>query len=626
MAKRTLKSEPENNTGSLPPAGSPAGSLEPDRKQDIINALNGYRTEAENARRSGLNPRDAKWEDNLDLYWNRTDFSRKASWQAKETMPEVPSYVDRFAAALKEALVSVPGGFYTINDPLDKEHDLTNKIKTLSDYWLSMSGRNPNGIPLDFSSVFEEEVKLGALTAMCSVTTWKKDMQNGAGRVSIDPVDPRFFWMDHTGRNLYRFRRIELDAIDLIKMLDKKDKKGNAIFHQDQLEQAIQGNGAAAGTTPYLDEQRKREMSGSGTEITSTRRPYIMEEWVATVVDSEGKLIEDEHSLYNTLNGQYVIRGPEKNPYMHGNDWVTFAPMITAPLSPYGRTYMEDFGSVAKTFTEMTNLILDAAHTSALNAFAVVTEALENPEALAGGITPNLLLKIDAAFDPNKVLVSVPLGKLDSGAVQVWQALKKELSEAAGINEIGLGQLPDKTHISASASESADSNSSAMIRGVSQTIESRWLNPTLDNSWKTGMQFEDFSNPRIRAAIGEQTADMFKAQRKQFIQRPMAFQANGISMMIRKKQVFNELTQLMQVIGQNQQLAQLFMQKTDLNLFINMLFELSGIDPEKIGMSARAQAIQSIVNPLQAAGGPGIGEQPGVAANLNQLSSQMGAA
>ena len=64
----------------------------------------GYKREAVTNRSTGMNPRDDKWRDNMDLYWNRVDFSTKAEWQSKNVMPEVPSYVDRFAAALKEAM------------------------------------------------------------------------------------------------------------------------------------------------------------------------------------------------------------------------------------------------------------------------------------------------------------------------------------------------------------------------------------------------------------------------------------------------------------------------------------------------------------------------------------------
>ena len=60
-------------------------------------------------------------------------------------MAEVPSFVDRFAAALKEALISVPSGFYTVSDPADREGDLSQAIKSMTDVWLSTAGRNQLG-------------------------------------------------------------------------------------------------------------------------------------------------------------------------------------------------------------------------------------------------------------------------------------------------------------------------------------------------------------------------------------------------------------------------------------------------------------------------------------------------
>src|SRR6266850_7613526 len=93
---------------------------------ELLRILQGYLEEAKNARLSGMNPRDAKWQQNIDLYWNRYDTSQKAAWQAKEVMPEVPMYVDRFAAAMKDALDTGP--FYTVKDPFDQEGDMAKAI------------------------------------------------------------------------------------------------------------------------------------------------------------------------------------------------------------------------------------------------------------------------------------------------------------------------------------------------------------------------------------------------------------------------------------------------------------------------------------------------------------------
>ena len=97
-------------------------SDDPTSDEHIVSVLEGYRKEAEAQRSGGLNPRDAKWKENLDLYWNRWDFSDKADWQAQETMHEVPQFVDRFAAAMKEALIGLGAeGFYTVIDPADEQ-------------------------------------------------------------------------------------------------------------------------------------------------------------------------------------------------------------------------------------------------------------------------------------------------------------------------------------------------------------------------------------------------------------------------------------------------------------------------------------------------------------------------
>src|SRR5690242_7401989 len=103
--KRTTAFIRAKPPATFDPTGFPLKDGEPMRMQsnvpggadyntEIVNILTTYKEEAKNARLGGMNPRDAKWEENLNLYWNRYDFSQKADWQSKEIMPEVPAYVD----------------------------------------------------------------------------------------------------------------------------------------------------------------------------------------------------------------------------------------------------------------------------------------------------------------------------------------------------------------------------------------------------------------------------------------------------------------------------------------------------------------------------------------------------
>lgn len=566
----------------------------------IVPILQGYAQEAEEARRGGMNPRDQKWEDNLHLYWNRIDHSRKAEWQARETLPEVPAFVDRLAAALKEALITGPTGFYTVSDPADSEGDITPAIKRMTDVWLSMCGRNQTGTCLGFPAVFEEQAKLGALMATCSTTTWKEDVKYG--RVSIETVDPRTVWLDPTNRNLYRRRRVELDKHELMSMALQHDRRGRPIFNLDEIAKMVSH-------IEYQDQINREQAAGHSVQQSSTRQPITMDEWIATVVDGSGKVLAKD-ALMVVGNGQFLIRGPEPNPYWHGKDWLVFSPLVVAPLSVYGRTYMEDFGSVAGTFNKLTNLLLDAVYMSSMKAFACVPEMLVNPGQIAGGITPNKLFHLQEGVEPKQFFASIDLGTLPPESLQMWQQIKNELREAADMNEVGLGQFAPKARTSATEISGAQESSSAVIRSLAQTLENRYLNPTLDLVWQTGLQHVRPSDGQMRAACGPELFDALMKRRKELISRPITFQARGISTLIQKNKMLRSLLQLMQYLAQRPELLAAFMQQVDMNKFLKLLFDLSDVDVSKVTISERERTIRQAMETMQA-GAARVGAQPG---------------
>lgn len=595
----------------LPPA-NPLQNLDSPDDLEIVMALEGYRQEADLARKGGLNPRDAKWEQNLNLYWNRYDFSKKADWQAKEVMPEVPSFVDRFAAAMKEALVASPDGFYTVEDPFDTEGDLADAIKRMTDIWLSTVGRAQNGHTLGFPAVFEEQMKLGALTACSGVVLWKEDVKGG--RVAFETVDPRFVWLDHTYRDLYRVRRTELDKFDLIAMAKATTKGGKSVFNLSEIERLIT-------QVNIMDNAAREQMTGSGTQITTGRTPIVMDEYIATVVSATGKVLAHK-ALMVVANGQFLIRGPEANPYWHGKDWLVYAPLVTAPLSVYGRSYMEDFGSIANTFTELTNLIIDAVRMSAMNAFVLVPSMLANPNQASEGVHPNKVFLLEDGFRAEDFAKNLELGTLDQGAIEVWQAMKSELSEAAGINEVGLGQFAPKGRTSATEISTTQSNSSALVRSVAQTAEVRFVDVVLDLVWKTGMQHVEKSDQRFAMAAGEELWMTLMARRKEIVAHPITFQAHGISAIIAKSQMLEALVGLLQIIAQSPELLAAFMQAVDVNKLLALLFNLSNIDMKRLQLSKREQMIRDVMQ-MQAtatgqpaATGTGAGEMQDVASRM----------
>lgn len=604
---------------SLPPKGTDKEVPKKYEPTEIVRVLEGYKQEAVQNRQSGPNNRDDKWDENLDLYWNRYDFSEKADWQAKETMPEVPAFVDRFAAALKDALVAAPNGFYTIDDPADQEQDLGRAIKEMTDVWLSTCGRNQMGTPLGFPTVFEEQTKLGAIMACSSATTWKNDVPKG--RVAIETVDPRCVWLDHTYRNLYRIRRIEVDRHELRPMAKQFDKKGDPIFNIEEIDRSVSD-------MVTREQQRREALTGHGHQVTSDRQPIVIDEYLATIVMPDGEVVA-ENALCLVADGEYLIRGPETNPFWHKRDWLSYTPLIHTPLSVYGRSYMEDFGSVAKTFTELTNLLLDAVFTSSMKAFAMAPGLLINPEQASEGIHPNKIFLLEEGVRPSDFAEALDLGQLPNEAVAVWNAIKNELREAADINEVGLGQFAPKSRTSATEVASAQQSSSALVRSIAQTVEDRWLSPTLDLVWKTGLQHMRQDDAVLAAAAGE---DMFQAiynNRKELIKRKPTFQANGISALIQKSRMLRSIIQLFQIIGSNEALLGEFMKRVDLGKLINLLFELSDININRLSLTERERLTRQVAEPLnqaaergQRAGGGG----GRAASEAQQIASDLGIA
>lgn len=602
----------------IPTPAQPKDKTDRELEQEkIVQVLQGYKTEAEHARSSGPNPRDAKWGQNVDLYWGRYDFSEKASWQAKEVMPEVPQHVDRFSAACKEALLSAPDDFYTVQDPADRDGDLAMAIRRALNVWLSICGRNQNGGILAFPSVFEEQVKLGAMMTTCSTVLWKHDVPGG--RVAVESVDPRHVWLDPTFRNLYRIRRIELDWHDLKAMAKLKDSKGRPLFHTDQLEMVV-----ASAEHEFAAVEQER--TGEGRLPPMARPTVVLDEYLATVATPDGQTAY-ENQLFVVANDQFLIRGPEKNPFWHEKDWLLMAPLVNVPLSVYGRSYMEDFGSVAKTFNELTNMILDATFVSGMKVYTMVPDMLRDPGQALTGIQPFKTFLLEEGYAAKDFLSEVEMGQLSPDAVRVWEGMKNELREAAKFNEIGVGQLAPNSRTTATEIAETQSSTTAFVRSVAESIEVGWLNPTLDLIWKTGLQHVPRDSRAMRAAVGEDMWNALWSNRKELVSRPITFQARGISTMIQKARILKSLLSLLQIVAASDVLLQEFLRVVDTTRLVEVMFELSDVDLHKLQASQRTQLIRSVVEqmpqPQQGGQAPNSAEET-VAQDAAGMVEQMG--
>lgn len=567
-------------------------ALEDYSVEEIVQVLRNYAEEGEQGRLGGDNPRDEIWTANWDRYWGRYYNADKASWQSQHVMPEAPQYVDRWASAMREALDRT-GEFFTVMDASGEVSQLNVVITRVMKVLLSRCARTADGHVCDFSTIFEDQMKLGAIMACCASVTWEDDLEAPNGWVRVNTVDPREVHFDPKGRNLYRRRVYEMDHFELL---------GLARDYDEEMDEEIYDIGEILGLMAEEDEKLrnyKETATGSyaGDSGNDGRKPIKMEEFLCTIVMPDGEVVASD-ALCILANDNWLIRGPEKNPFWHQRDWIVFCPMVSVPLSTYGRTYMEEWSDVADAFIELTNLILDGVYTSTIKAFVANPELLDDPTQLDEGISPNKIFKTSEDLaDLRRFIAEIELGELPQSAYQIWTALKNELREGAKLSEIALGQMAPNSRTTATEITMSSQSGSSMIRSMARTIETRFVERILTLVWKTALQYMDFTD--IQAAIGPDVATMLNERREEFLESSLTFQVRAISGIVDRQQKLQNIFQAMQVIGNNPVLAQEFFTRMSPAKFVEAMMSLFGLDMKQFEPTEQERVVQNLENQAQ---------------------------
>jgi hypothetical protein len=515
-------------------------------EEELKQMLREYYTEGADARKNGADGREYHWRENHNAYWGRNESSDKAEWQADEQMPEVANFVDRHSASLRLALMSQPEWF-DIQDPTDKTKQRDRMMREFVKIHLDHCTQNQSGQPVGFDSTFSNCVKSGAMSVLAASVTFDPLTQF----VRVDPVNALELFYDPTGRGLYRIRRSPIDRWQLNKMKNEKDSKGKPLYHKaaiDRLQAHID-----------TEAQAKREELTGGSEESvgpSRRKPVEIDEYLCTIVDRDGNLIR-ENQLIVFANNREIIRGPEDNPNWHGKDWIVMAPTIEVPFSVWGRSYVEVFRSIAATFTELTNLVLDGTFGSAVAAHMVWLDALANPSQVTEGIHPGMAVQADPDWPAGKDFVKkIEMGQVSADVLRIWEALKSELREGAGANELSLGQVPPKGDITATEIRGSQQGETTLSFALAKDIETKFLNPILELVLMTGLQhFDPQKNPVLADQLNPNMSKMLAGNRREFSKKKYRFVAKGISAAMERGKRLQGLMAFLQILGQSEVLA-----------------------------------------------------------------------
>lgn len=580
--------------------------------EEIVQLLNSYFDEAENARETGFEPRHEVWEQNLHAFWMRRDFGDKMQWQSREQSTMVPNFVERFAAGQAQAL-SEAADWAQIEDRHDETGELSRFATALARIALDFAGTNASGHAVPFEAIFGNLVQTGALMKMEASVTWDAR----AKRVVVTPVDPRQNYRDPTGRGLYRVRFWEVDKETLLQMADEVDSEGEPLWDREAIE----------GLVAHHDQDLKQDRqvsSGAGQDLPSPRTPILLKEWLVDLIDKRGEGHGErkvrERQLIVTANDYTIIRGPEKNPYWHAKDWIVSYPLLQAPFASVdGRTYVELFRKAVETHENVVNRILDAVSTNSMNAFEVNPDCLDDPSLLEQGIAPNqTFFRSDTAPPGEKAITAIEMGRpLSADVMRVYSETKREAQEAGAQSDLSLGQTA-KGETTATEASLSNEGQETLTGSISIGIDLNFLGPLVELVYYTALQHVDETAAGIYAALSSAQQKMLVARREEFQARPVSVRARGLTQAVVRRRQLRGLLGALNVIGGNPLLVQSFTQDYSINAVIKLMLQNFGIPIDEIALSeeekfqqaeklrmekAKAEAVAAMGG--GAAGGPG---------------------
>jgi hypothetical protein len=587
----------------------------------IVRCLLAYNQEAETNRRD----REEQWRRNWNVYWQRHDFSKKAPWQYQLVMPEGPTMIERFAGSIKKSLVQA-GRWYTVEDPSKKFSRFVELVRTVVDYWLSRAGETITSGTLSFLVPFEEALKDGAIMMMASTVTWKildrpiitvedaieevEDPDTGEivaipsarmrkevrpeGVISVEAVDPRTVWVDHTGRGLYRRRRIEMDLHELQERAEKEvDIEGNPLWDRDAIDEL----------EAFVDTERSRDRQESsntqtGTEQTTYRKPIVLDEYICTVLNSKGQVArfdgEDLRDVYIVMaNEETIVRGPEPNPFLHGQDWLVWTPVLRVRGAPYGRSYVEAWERLVVAFTDYINQVMDSTQLSGMKAFAGDPSVLQDPDDLKEGLHGNKYYKLETGRTKSEFIDEINLGSIDGGAVQILGMLKNSIQEGGVLNDLMLGNLPKRGERTATEINTAAGSAGAFITAIAESIEQGYLEPILSRIWWVALQH--MSPEELPRDLYEQLMPEYEEllnlpyeMRLRLLAGPYRFTVRGLSGVLQKQVELQQLLTALSVVTGSRELTRAMIMRVDPLKLFDEVMRGFGVRVESIARDAES--------------------------------------
>ena len=345
----------------------------------------------------------------------------------------------------------------------------------------------------------------------------------------------------------------------------------------------------------------------------------IQEVWGDLIDPSTGKVYET-NCFWTVCNGQ-LLRPPTPNPFWHGKRPFVSAALLRTPNSTIHKALADDAVNTWRFLNELISLMFDGALASVWGKGQLRTDFLENPEDFQQGI-PQAATFVLRPNTPEgyKAYEKIDSGELPEYAAKMFDLAMREFQTAMITNDLKLGQQPPRES-TATAIVEAMQASGSLFESIAARTEDTFLDPIFELSWMTILQYEfdhKLTDPALVQILGEKRVyemmQMTNEERFVILAQAAKFKCRGLRGVTARSRVLTKIANLLQLMGQNEPLAQAILEKYSMKRIAEVTIRNSGIDPstlEKTQDELDAEQAQQMVE--EAA------NEAGVTAPVNQM-------
>jgi hypothetical protein len=583
------------------------------------------------------------WYEAWDIYNGVYDWSSKAWWQSKSSIPEIRGAVDRATAIFRKTLLRVHQ-FYNLMSESKEGRTKGQFSALLLDYWLEQSG------------VMEEmmqAIKVGLITGVIALKVWWQQVRDvipelvqidepieefgvvtgtrqrnkvnfaekTKGMFAVRAVDPFNIWMVPKSNKLYVIER-QYTNIEEIARLEKEK-----IYEPGSTDRVHQWLTSSATLKETQEARRANELVGTSSQYI--RQIEIFHYW-GDIFNQFGRIAMPDAS-FSIIGKTVVVRKARANPFFHKRPPYIIGTPYKVPFAKYNRGMVEDVFEIAKRITELTNVLIDGAFLSAMKVSDVDIDQLEDPTDVNTGLYPGKVIPRHGNMSPpgSTLVTPVELGQVKQEALTVLNILHQQFDKGTLITNAVRGQEGGGGEQTATEYRSNLQNAMVGLDEPSRDIETTVFEPFLDMSLKLIYQFhDDYTLPRLIEnfpAAAAHLEEMPAEERYVTMVGGFSFKARGLSSAIDQAARLGEIQQILSILANMPGL----LQRIDPDRLLEKIFATMSWNTQELLLTPGTPTVQTPAAPSAAPGQPVPGAAPGTPGGgltpMQQMNAQQGA-